>query len=351
VKKTILIAVICGLALLCGCSAWLNGSYASVNPHKEQNFHPEQVLLAPKNYEDIERILVNMILSGQQKKTISMEKMKGNWREYVADAVNYVCDEYPMGAYAVLDVRYDIDTSGDKTVLVVEITYRRSIAEIGGVLRVENQKEIEEILHSALRFLDISVALSFEEYKEVDFSQIIQDYAMLYPQYVMEVPHISVRMYPNEGSERIVELVFSYGTSRSSLRQMQQQVDLIFSASEMYVSGEADEIDKYAQLYSFLMNRYDYTVRTSTTPAYSLLYNGVGDNKAFATVYAAMCRQAGLNCETVSGTRLGRPWHWNRLQIDNEVYYVDLLRCIEKGQFFYNTAQTMTDYVWDGSAY
>ncbi len=350
-KKTVLIAVIFALILLCGCSAWMNGSYASVTPHKEQSFHPEQVLAAPTNYKDIENILINMILSGQQKKTISMEKMRGSWQDYVEEAVGYVSKTYPMGAFAVLDIDYEIGTSGDKTVLTVEITYRRSMAEIGAVLQVDSQEEIEEILHSALRFFDIRVTLSFEEYKDIDFTQIIYDYARRYPQYVMEIPRLSVMTYPQTGTERIVELIFSYDTGRSTLRQMQQQVDLIFSASEIYVSGEGEETNKYAQLYSFLMNRYDYTIQTSITPAYSLLQHGVGDDEAFATVYAAMCRRAGLDCETISGTRSGKTWHWNILRIDDKVYYVDLLRCREKGQFFYKTQQEMTDYVWDNSSY
>ncbi len=346
-KKAGLLIVICAFALLCGCSSWMNGSYASVNPHKEQTFHPEQVVEAPRSYKDLVNILSNMVLGGQQKKTISMDKMRGDWQTYVVDAVDYVCNEYPMGAYAVLDINYDITTADDKPVLSVEINYRRSMAEIGGVMQVDTQEEIAEILHSALRFFDVSVALSFEKYKEIDFNSIIQQYAMLYPQYVMELPRVSVMMYPQEGQERIVELTFSYNTSRTTLRQMQQQVDLIFSASEIYVSGAAEDKDKYAQLYSFLMNRYDYTVRTSSTPAYSLLHQGVGDSKAFATVYAAMCRQAGLDCQTVLGTRDGQIWYWNTLQIADVTYYIDLLQCREIGQFSYKTAQEMAGYIWN----
>ena len=346
-KKAGLLAVICAFTLLCGCSSWMNGSYASVNPHKEQNLHPEQVLEAPRNYKDLVNILSNMVLGGQQKKTIPMDKMRGDWQADVADAVDYVCNEYPMGAYAVLDINYDITTTDEKPTLSVEVNYRRSMAEIGGVMQVDTQEEIEEILHSALRFFDVSVALSFDEYKDIDFTNIIQRYAIHYPQYVMELPRVSVMMYPQEGEERIVELTFSYNTSRTALRQMQQQVDLIFSASEIYVSGAGEERDKYAQLYSFLMNRYDYTVRTSITPAYSLLHQGIGDSKAFATVYAAMCRQAGLSCQTVSGTRAGQKWYWNILQIGDVTYHIDLLRCRETGQFSYKTPQEMTDYIWN----
>lgn len=350
-KKAMLIIAICILVVFSGCGVLMNGNYASVKPHKEQSFLPEQVLLAPKTYEDIELILINMIRSGQQKKTISMEKMEGNWRKLAADAVKYVKNTYPLGAYAVSDITYKIGTSNGKPALAVGITYRRSIAEIGAVQQVKKQEEIVELLHTALRTFDVSVAISIEDYTEIDFTQIVRDYAMLYPQYVMEVPRISAMSYPQDGPDRIVELTFSYATSRASLRQMQEQVGLIFSASEIYVSGDGTQMEKYAQLYSFLMNRYDYKVQTSITPAYSLLHHGVGDSKAFATVYAAMCRQAGLDCEAISGTRSGRAWHWNVLKVDGEIYHVDLLRCLEQGQFFYKNADGMSDYVWDYSAH
>ena len=350
-KKAAFVALIGLLFMLSGCNAWLNGSYASVTPHKEQYFQPEQVLLAPKTYADIENILVNMVLSGQQKKTISMEAMKGDWQKYVTEAVQYIQYTYPIGAYAIQDVSYDIGSSGGKIVLAMDITYDRSVAEIGAIQRVENPEEIVESIYNALRNFDVSVSFYMEDYKEVDFIQIVRDNAILYPQYIIEEPRVSVMTYPREGKDRVVELTFGYATSRSSLREMQQQVGRFFSASELYVSEEGTDMEKLAQLYAFLMNRSEYTVQTSITPAYSLLRYGVGDSKAFATVYAAMCRQAGIDCETISGSRMQRTWYWNLIRVDGRVYHIDLLRCLEEGRFSYKTAQEMTDSVWDYSAY
>ena len=68
----------------------------------------------------------------------------------------------------------------------------------------------------------------------------------------------------------------------------------VFESAVLYVSGDGAEKQKFSQLYAFLMERFDYKVETSITPAYSLLRHGVGDSRAFATVYAAMCRLAGL---------------------------------------------------------
>ena len=64
-----------------------------------------------------------------------------------------------------------------------------------------------------------------------------------------------------------------------------------------------------------------------------------------------MCRQAGVDCQVVSGTRDGESWHWNIIREENVYYHVDLLRCNEGGGFSRRTAAQMQDYVWDYSAY
>ena len=99
------------------------------------------------------------------------------------------------------------------------------------------------------------------------------------------------------------------------------------------------------------MERYSYKVETSITPAYSLLCHGVGDCRAFANVYAAMCRKAGLECTVISGTRDAEAWFWNMIEIDGEYYYVDLLRCSQLGGFILRKDAEMKGYVWDYSAH
>ena len=351
-KKTVIAFFVIAALLLSGCNSWMNGSYASVVPHKEQNMQPEEPLEEPENYEDILLILTNMIQYGQQKQTISMEEMEEGWQEYMDEVVDYVKNVYPLGAYAVSKIDYEIGTSFGRSALAVEITYHRSIAQIDAVQEAETPEQLADILHHALRTMKDHVAVCVENYQETDFAQLVRDYGMHYPQYVMEEPRVSVTMYPQDGKDRVIELFFTYDTGRDALLRMQEQVSIVFSSSELYVSGESTTMEKYGQLYYFLMiNRHDYSVQTSITPAYSLLLHGVGDSKAVATVYAAMCRQAGLNCETISGTRSGQAWYWNIIRVNGSTYHVDLLRCHEQGRFFYNTAEKMTDYVWDYSAY
>ena len=114
----------------------------------------------------------------------------------------------------------------------------------------------------------------------------------------MEIPQVTAAVYPDRGEERIIEITFTYQTSRQALRSMQNTVGPIFTSAELYVSDDSELEEKYSQLYSFLMQRFDeYKIQTSITPAYSLLRHGVGDCEAFTNVYTAMCRRAGLDCQ------------------------------------------------------
>ena len=94
-----------------------------------------------------------------------------------------------------------------------------------------------------------------------------------------------------------------------------------------------------------------HTLETSITPIYSLLRHGVGDSKAFATVYAAMCRQADLECKVVTGTKEGEPWVWNMICVDGVYAHVDLLESLEAGRMQVRYQNEMDGYVWDYSAY
>jgi hypothetical protein len=209
----------------------------------------------------------------------------------------------------------------------------------------------QKAIHSALNQLSTELVLYVENYQETDFAQIVEDYAQNEPDVVMEVPQVSATVYPNHGDDRVVEIKFTYQINRDNLRTMQNQVKRVFESAQLYINSDASTVQKCAQLYTFLMERFDYTMQTSITPFYSLLSHGVGDQEAFATVYAAMCNQADLDCSVVSGTRNGKSWYWNIVQEDGVNYHIDLLSCSETGGFHWLTDDQMEDYVWDYTAY
>lgn len=346
--------IICLVAALCllltGCS-WFDGSYVHVTPHQEQGSSGEMEAVAASNYTQLVAVLEEMVTSGTESGVINVANYDKDMVEVnMIAAARYIRDMHPIGAYAVEDVDYEIGTNSGKPAIAVTFSYRHSRIEIQKIQKVATMEEAEAAIGVALDDCDASVVLQVEEFADADFSQLVQDYAEKHPESVMEPPQVTAGIY-GSGTARVVELVFTYQNSREMLRQMQAQVQPVFDSAVLYVSGEGSDNQKYSQLYAFLMERFNYKLETSITPAYSLLRHGVGDSRAFAIVYASMCRQAGLECMTVTGTRNGEPRTWNIVQDNEHYYHVDLLRSSTSGGFREYPDTEMSGYVWDYSAY
>lgn len=336
--------------LLTGCS-WVNRSYVSVEPHREQRQTAQSDAIMAANYLELLDALGDMIASGTEVAAIMIPEYPENAISYAMErAVLHTKENDPIGSYAVADIHYELGSSGGIPAVSVSITYHHSRSEIQRIRKAVSIQGAERIVAEALRNYELGVVILVEEYENRDFAQFVQDYGEENPQIVMEIPQVRQNNY-GTGKERVMELIFTYQTSRDALRRMQSQVQPVFDSAPLYVSGEGEDYQKFSQLYAFLMERFDYKFETSITPAYSLLRHGVGDCRAFATVYAAMCRSAGLECMTVTGTRSGEPWTWNIVLDDGYYYHVDLLRSDANGQFRELTDNEMRSYVWDYSEY
>ncbi len=336
--------------LLSGCN-WPDGSYLSVSPHREQEETPRMDAMEASDYSQLLIAMEELVASGSETGTIHLTQYPAKAVETgLVAAINYAKQIDPIGAYAVEDIQYELGTSAGRQAAAVTITYRVDPAKIQYIRSVADVEAADAVIAESLERFQTSVVMLVERYEDTDFAEFVQNYALTNPQIVMETPQITENTYGG-GRSRVVELTFTYQNSREDLRKMHAQVEPVFSAATLYVSGSGLQRQKYAQLYGFLMERFDYTIETSITPAYSLLCHGVGDSRAFAMVYAAMCRAAGLECRIVTGTCSGEPRTWNMIQENGYDYHVDLLRCNELGGYRQFVDSEMTGYVWDYSAY
>lgn len=349
-KMTALLMTLC--LLFSGCSFWTNGSYSSVEPHKELANQTEKPAVNVSGYEQLLEALASLVESGAESGMLSMQyETEEAAREDMDKAIREIRQNNPFAAYAVEDIGYVFGASGGRNAVSVQITYLQNRVRADKIQRVQTLQQVEQVIAQHLDACDAGVVLYFADPGQVDYAQMVEDYALAYPQKVMEMPEVTVSLYPEQGTEQIVELKFSYQTSRAQLRTLQNRVAPVFSSAAQHVAGDWTAAEKARRLYGFLMDRYEYNIQTSITPAYSLLLHGVGDSRAFAMVYSAMCRQAELDSHLVTGTRMGEPWVWNAVRIDGVYYYLDLLRCSGEGTFRLHTQEEMTEYVWDYSAY
>lgn len=350
-KRFVLLLAVLSL-LLCGCDSWMEGSYYNEVPHTPEDSGEKQGVQAVSNYSQLCMALEEAVDRGEENLLVSVSKYNENLLESnLENSVKHILRNYPTGAYAVEKITYEQGTSGGLKVVAMTISYNHNRSILRSIRHVETDNEAMHIISTTLKEFDNSIVIQIENYGESDFSQLIQSYAENYPEHVMEMPEVTVSVYPESGKTRLVELNFTYQNSRENLVTMKNYVQPVFSAARLYVAGDVADSIKYAQLYSFLMERYDYFVQTSLTPAYSLLRYGVGDSKAFAQVYDAMCRQSDLECLVVAGTKDGEPYYWNIICEEGHYFHVDLLASRQAGELTRLADENMQGYVWDYASY
>ena len=346
-KKAACALLLCGCIALSGCSRLFDGHYESVKPHEQQSPNANDGMIVAEDYEQLCDALTELIEVGSEDGIISVSNYNREKVEVdIQRAVSKVRREHPVAAYAVKDIAYELGSRGG-TALAVTIDYLHDRAEIQKIGQAENMTEAINAITGSLNRCDAGIVLQVDGYQETDLVQFVESYALEHPDLVMETPRVSVNIYPESGKKRVIELKYAYQTSRDSLKNMRNQVQPFFDSAALYVSGDGEAGEKYAQLFSFLMERYDYQYSTSITPTYSLLRHGVGDSKAFATVYAATCRLSELECLVVSGTYKGESRYWNIICDDGIYYHIDLMR----DEFKLCTDRQMEGYVWDYSTY
>ena len=348
--KRIALLLAAVLLLLTGCDAF-DGQYVRVTPHAISSAKTPAESEAVETYMELRNSLAQLVASGAESGVIPTRNYpEASLADDIAIAQRHICTYDPIGSYAVEDLTYEIGTKNGSLAVAVNISYLHSRSDIRNITRLASIDDLENVVMKALENLDNRKVILVPDYVPVDVNQMVQDLAKANPQIIMECPIVTNDIY-GLGASRLMELTFTYENSTDSQRQMRSQVKTVLDSASLYVSGEGSDNQKYAQLDSFLMDRFRYKLETSITPAYSLLRHGVGDSRAFATVYAAMCRNAGLECMTVTGTRNAEPWTWNMICEDGVYYHVDLTQCKENGGFREKADADMKGYVWDYSAF
>ena len=344
-----LTALICAL---CGCEFVFNNEHISVEPHIQSHTVTEMDMIEISNSTQLYNAVIDLVESGAQQGIISVDSFSsGSLRFYIDQAIQRAQKSNAMCAYAVESITYEIGTRTGKTAVAFTIRYRYELSHILRIDKVSNMDAAITFLQEAMVKCEEYTAVCVTEYEASDIAQLLEAYAYANADLVMQIPQITESVYPDTGDERIVSVHFAYNTDTEELLRMQSAVEPVFTAAELYVRSATQVREKYAQLYSFLMERSDYSFESSDTAAYSLLVDGYGDCESFARVYEAMCNRAGLECHIIHGTRDGEPWVWNVINFRGAYYHLDLLTHEHTGGFSPKSKSEMVGYTWDESEF
>ena len=351
-KRVILLITIMCL-LLSGCSTLLDGNYHSVNIHKELHSPSNDQMTAVASYTALCRFLTTMVESGIKSATLSVAHYDQlTIAQDMRQAIQLVTGTHPIGAFAVDTISFELGTNAGEPAVAVNINYRFDQSELLNIKKVSDPEDFQEELEDALNSFKTRLVLYVENSAKIDYLQWLETYTATYPERAIESPQIKTILFPEEGEDQIIVFRFAYENNKETLNGMQSQVQTLVNSAVEFVESKQTSAEKYKGLYQFLSNLFDtYVYNATATPVYSLMINGVGDSKAFAYVYSALCRNAGLECITVTGTKDDETRYWNIIKYDGNYCHVDLQACIENREFRIIFSDNMPGYVWDASAY
>ena len=344
------------LLVLCltGCSSLVPNEYLSVTPHADSTPQPVQAALTAEDYESLKSAILKLVRTGQTDGVIRVTNYNGDVATDLAEAAYAVSKQDPLGAYAVDYLTHSCTQIVSYYEIRINMTFRHTPQEISQISAASTLAHLKSQLQVAINRCDDHLALRMDNYRDQaqDIPGLVAEYCAANPATVIEVPNVSVQVYPDSGSERIVEINFTYTNTPEQLQKKQEAVQESLRAAAEYIRYRHTDLEKARLLYTYLTERFTYTADETVTPLYDALCSGIADPTGLSQAWQQILELAGVECYTVSGLRGGEPYCWNIFRADGYYRHLDLANCVlHVGAPLFLTDWDMTDYYWNTDLY
>lgn len=324
----ILIPALCGALLLSGCSSLLDRPYVMVEPHVERPaVSGDSSTIQVDTYSELVNAVLFFVSQGVTEGTVQLTDYRGDVEEDLNRACVEVAKDDPLGAYAVDFIKNSYTRVLTTYEATISITYRRTKEQMQSLVNVTStsaiRKEVAEALAQFRPELVLRVGYFTGDGNGV--AQLVRGAYYDAPVSAMGMPECTVTLYPDTGTQRIVEILLTYPDEPEIMaeksEQLQQKVDALLSPLQSQTSGSAERL---SQLFSLLPRTVRYNPDGGATAWDAILGDGA-NSEGLALAFQLLASEIGVDSALVEGTLNGQPHFWNRLS-DGGVHYVDLTR-------------------------
>ena len=355
-----LIPIVLLLLLLTGCRA--EEDYLSVRPHVEQPTQGDpsgeaDPIPVVTNRLELRGAILSLIDNWKEQGQVLIQDYDGDVAQNLSEIMDYATRQHPTGAYAVDYADAEIIEEAGQQLVQVSFVFRRSLSEINSIVLVDDSDAAQSKITEALANYSTALTLRIRRYSNRDFERDILRYCMENPRVIPTIPDFSLKLYPEEGDHRIMEIHFTYPESKDVMREKLLETDTTFRSALIYGQGGNTPENQAKRLCNYLIRRHDQTL-TDTVPVYplySLFSENIGHDLSYAMCYHDLCASLGITSHIIEGTKNGDPYYWNLLVLEDKTYHVDLRRYVEQGNNsiipLYDETLLAEGYVWDRDAY
>jgi len=346
-KRRLLCAVLSLSLLLTGCASLLERDYVSITPHNANlTAEGDPSVLRAESYQELVNALIFFINLGTESGSIRLYLDAEDVEADVEAACLEVIQEDPLGAYAVEHIKYTIDSVVTYYEADIQITYRRTREQVASIVSATGTAAIRSELETALaafapeRVLRISYFDRDEEY----IRTLCREAYLATPATALDMPEVTVSIYPDQGRQRIVEIGLAYQLDGAELEHRRDALARTLQELTQPLSEKSEEA-KLSELLGLLADTVNYDSAAGST-AYHALVEGSSNSQGLALALAALCGSAELNSQVVSGEWNGLPHFWAVVQTQEGWRHLDPT---ENGVFFATDNQAAeAGYSWHG---
>ena len=368
-KKLISLALAAALIFLVGCSSMFKKEYLNVAEYTEEErngFNPDAEDI--KNYSQLKSAILNMVRNHVDEARLFFSSYEGDAKEDLYQACLEVSRETALGSYAVENIFRDLTRIVVYLEATITISYKHTLAEVNGIKNLVGTDRLisafDTVLGSNTSIL--TVRMVDATLTQADILAALEDAYCANPLSCVLPPEAAVTFYPEEGSDRIIEINFAYAMTQPKSAQLSQAAgDAADNLTAGFIAGSdspAFALNAYNALVRYCVFDPDGSLRQAEAglvaelggSPYGALVDGLADSRGMALAYSVLCKQAGISCQVVKGTLNSQEHWWNIVLLGESYYHVDVSANAAlgiAGSFLRSDAQMSGAYAWDTGKY
>ncbi len=324
-KKWILLLLAAALCLTAGgCASILEGEYRVSQSYVEELPVHEGSDVIVRSYQALKTAILTLVENGQIEGKISFSGYNGDPGEDLPRACSELKSDNALCAYAVDYFSYDLSRIVSYYEARIFVNFRRSAEEIGQIRNIGAAFRVRDALFEAMQNAEETLVVQAvgPELSTAELQDMAQEYYYSAPLDCLQLPYVSLRVYPGTGIYRIYEIAINYGSIESSRTVLSEQLNTAADAlcaaireENEALGGDGAALAELAALRLAEHSVWAQSVSGYDLTAYGALVGKRASDEGLAMAYKALCDLLGLDCIVISGRMDKAPHVWNMVRV------------------------------------
>lgn len=350
--KVRLLALGLAMALtLSGCTAMLERSYVSSATHLDYSVTEDSSILRVESYQGLVNALLYFVSQHSTTGTLRLYNYTGDVEADLESACNEVMTEDPLGVFSVRSMKYDSTRILTYYEVEMRIVYSRSAQVVSSIQSVSGLSGLRSQLTRAITTRQAQ-SVSRVSYFTGDAAAVESLFWLAFysnPQTALNPPQISASLYPDTGSQRIVEVEMNWPEPQMDVTDYAKSVETRARA----LLEESDQTSYTLEDLTALMQHTATPSTTGSLTALDALSGQPASDQGLLLGLETLLQEAGLECTMVVGNQNTTHTMWLIVSTDHGYRHL-LAQSLHPDQpLRLYTDQQMTDagYTWATSLY